>query len=174
MIIVSNHLLNKTHVKFPKDIVVRLNLAWMKDFEEARETLEKIDYDVYLDYPQGRTKPPRPTITLAQALALANKFKHVKHFAVSNVEDGKAIARIRSKLPRRIQLVPKIESEKGIKNLPAIIKGARAAHAMLDKEDLYIDVDREMELYESLIDEARSHAKKTGFKLLELHGVVFA
>jgi pyruvate kinase len=174
IVVVSNHLFNKTHVKFPDDIVVRLNLAWMKNAEEAIATLEKIEHDVYLDYPQGRTKPPKPSITISQALDIADRFRHVKYFAISNVEDPKAIAKLRKKLHRRIQLVPKIESKRGVKNLPAIMKGAKAKFAMLDKEDMYIDVDREMELYEDLIYEARKHSKKHGFHLLELHGVVFA
>lgn len=174
MIIVSNHLLTTTNLVFPNDIVVRLNLAWMKDHDTAVKTLEQITHDVYLDYPQGRSKPPKPVVTLDEALELAKRFPHVKYFAVSNVEEGPAIADIRARLADHIQLIPKIESERGVKNLAAIKEGARCTHAMLDKEDLYLDVDCDMVLFQSLIEEARAQASTLGMHMLELQGVVFA
>lgn len=174
IIVVSNHLFATTHVTFPEDIVVRLNLAWMKDKETAIETLKGITHDVYLDYPQGRTKPPKPVITMEEALEMAGTFSQVKYFAVSNVEEEAAIAEIRSKLPAHIELVPKIESERGVNNLPAIIRGAQTKFAMLDKEDLYLDVKRDMDLFNSLNNSARAQAKEVGITLLELQGVVFA
>lgn len=174
MIIVSNHLLNTTHVEFPKDVVVRVNLAWMKDLKTANETLAKIKHDVYLDYPQGRSKPPKPTLSLKEALALASKYKQVKYFAVSNVEEPDAVEELRAKIPSHIEFVPKIETTRGIKNLAAIVKAGKVKHAMLDKEDLYVDVDRKQDVFEVLIDAARGTAKSCGITLLELQGVVFA
>src|ERR1700739_3376009 len=99
MIVVSNHLFATTHVKFPSDIVVRVNLAWMKDKATALKTLKSIKHDVYLDYPQGRSKPPRPTLTLDEALGIAKKFKNVKYFAVSNVEEPNEVKKLRAKIP---------------------------------------------------------------------------
>ncbi|HWP61357.1 MAG TPA: hypothetical protein VN495_02030 [Candidatus Paceibacterota bacterium] len=174
MIVVSNHLFATTHVEFPKDVVVRLNLAWMKDLASAKDALSKIKHDVYLDYPQGRSKPPRPTLSLEQGLALAKRYKNVKYFAVSNVEEPADVAKLRAKLPKHIQFVPKIETKRGVKNLPAIIRAGRIKYAMLDKEDLYIDVGRDQDVFEILNDAARSHAKHGGITLLELQGVVFA
>lgn len=174
MIVVSNHLFSRTHVKFPEDIVVRVNLAWMKDLKNATEVLSKIKHDVYLDYPQGRSKPPRPNLTAEQALALAKKFKNVKYFAVSNVEEPTEVQKLRATLPTHIEFVPKIETKRGVKNLPAIIKAGRIKYAMLDKEDLYIDVGRDQDVFEILNDAARGHAKAAGITLLELQGVVFA
>src|SRR5579863_7114744 len=113
IIIVSNHLFQTTHVEFPDDIVVRVNLAWMKDLATAKKTLAGIKHDIYLDYPQGRSKPPRPTLTLEQALGLAKAYKNVKYFAVSNVEEPADVKTLRAKIPSKIQFVPKIETKRG-------------------------------------------------------------
>jgi citrate lyase beta subunit len=174
MIVVSNHLLTTTHVTFPEDIVVRLNLAWMKDKKTAIATLKKIKHDVYLDYPQGRSKPPKPVLTLAEALAIAKKFKNVKYFAVSNVEDPVEVKKMRNALPRSIEFVPKIETKRGVKNIPSIVKAGRVKYAMLDKEDLYGDVEHDSDIFDILVSAARMSAKESGIKLLELQGVVFA
>ena len=174
MIVVSNHLFATTHLGFPKDVVVRVNLAWMKDKETALKTLKGIKHDVYLDYPQGRSKPPKPTLTLKEAMTFAKQFKNVKYFAVSNVEEPEEVKKMRAALPKAIEFVPKIETKRGVKNLPAIIKAGRIKYAMLDKEDLYIDVGRDSDVFDILNNAARTSAKAAGITLLELQGVVFA
>ncbi len=173
MVIVSNNLFDKTNIKFPEDVVVRLNLAWIKDVETAMETLRGITQEIYLDYPQGRTKPPKPTLTLEEAIQIASSFKNVKYFAVSNVEEPMEVAGIRGLLPAHINFVPKIETKRGVKNLSAIVKAGSVKYAMLDKEDLYMDVGRDQDVYEVLADAARMYAKESGITLLELRGVVF-
>ena len=173
MIIISNHLFSVTNLEFPDDVVIRLNLAWMKDIETARSTLKSITHDVYLDYPQGRTKPPKPKLTLEQALELAKEFNNVKYFAVSNVEEPVAVDGLRSMIPSHIEFVPKIETKRGVKNLPEIVAAGRVKYAMLDKEDLYVDVGRDQDVFEILIGAARSQAADAKITLLELQGVVF-
>jgi pyruvate kinase len=101
-------------------------------------------------------------------------FRNVKYFAVSNAESAASIAAIRQRLPKRIGLIPKIESARGVRNFREIIKNAAAQYAMLDKEDLYLDVSRRMGTFESLVEEARLQAKECAIYLLELQGVVFA
>ncbi|MBI5469885.1 hypothetical protein HY968_00990 [Candidatus Kaiserbacteria bacterium] len=174
MIIVSNHLFNTTDLLFPRNVVVRVNLAWIKDLETAHSVLKKIKHDVYLDYPQGRTRPPKPKLKLSDAINLAKKYKNVKFFAVSNIEDPVMAKKIRDTIPSRIEFVPKIETKRGVMNMLAIIKAARVKHAMLDKEDLYRDVYRDVAAYEKLIAEARMRAAEFNVALLELRGVVFA
>jgi rfaE bifunctional protein nucleotidyltransferase chain/domain len=173
-IVASNHLLAQG-LGFPQGAVMRLNLAWMPSKEAARETLASlVDHEVYLDYPQGRSKPPKPVITLMEAIELANEFPNVKFFAVSNVEDPHTLTDLKQRLPEHIQLVPKIETLKGVENLEAIITESGVEHVMLDKEDLYIDIERDGDEFNRLVDVARAKAKKLGFELLELQGVVFA
>jgi len=174
MIIASNHLLSKG-LDFPKGAVMRLNLAWQESKEEAEKTLGKLTaFEIYLDYPQGRSKPPKPVITLNEAIALANLFSHVKYFAVSNVESPNTIREIQALLPSHVQMVPKIETKAGVNNLDEIIKKTGVKHIMLDKEDLYVDVGRDSEEFNRLVEVTRAKRDELGFELLEMQGVVFA
>ncbi|MGC9605514.1 MAG: hypothetical protein ABSF56_02030 [Minisyncoccia bacterium] len=174
MIIASNHLLVTTHIKIPKDVVVRVNIAWLDSKKDLLNLLGSLTHDVYLDYPQGRTKPPRPVTKLSDAIKTARKFKNVKHFAVSNVEDPAAIHAIRIQLPDRIGLVPKIETRKGVQELEAIIKKIGARYIMLDKEDLYLDVKKDSREFERLVESVRAKCTRLGVGALELQGVVFS
>lgn len=173
MLVVSNHLLNTSDLPFPGHVVVRVNVAWIPTKDELISTLSKITHDIYLDYPQGRTKPPRPKISLDDAISMAHRFPKVKHFAVSNVEDPEAIFAIKVQLPSRVALVPKIETKKGIENLEAIVAKIQNRHIMFDKEDLYIDVNRDAIEFERLVELTRQKSKALGIGILELHGVVF-
>jgi len=173
MLIISNHLFDKTDLNFPDHTVVRVNVAWIKDLPELHNVLNRIKHDVYLDYPQGRTKPPTPIISLEDTIATAHQFSHVKHFAVSNVEDPQDIFQIKEQLPSHIGIVPKIETEKGIENLEQIVQKIQNRYIMFDKEDLYLDVDRDSEKFQSLIELTRKKSKELGIEILELHGVVF-
>lgn len=173
MLIVSNHLFSKSNIKFPEDVVVRINIAWIKNIEELKKLLSETKHDIYLDYPQGRTKPPLPTISLVESLALVHHYKHIKYFAVSNVEDPNSIEAIRDLLPKTVQLVPKIETQEGVRNLEAILTRIKAKNIMLDKEDLYLNANRDNSIFENLVNEARQKCLNCGVTVLELHGVVF-
>src|SRR6185369_15118491 len=105
MIIVSNHLLNTTDIAFPKDAVIRVNLAWIKSFPEAEKILAESQHDIYLDFPQGRSKPPKPLLTLDNAITLANKYPNVKYFAVSNVEKVGPLWDLKKRLRPEVKLV---------------------------------------------------------------------
>ncbi len=157
------------------DWVVRVNLAWMTSYEAALDTLNELtvtDTEVFLDYPQGRTKPPRPLITLDEAIALANQF-NVKYFAISNVERLETIYQIRPSLRSNIEVVPKIETALGVERIPEI--ASAGIHTMqLDSEDLYTDVGKDNEKFLALRDLARTNAKACNVHLLELQGVIFA
>ncbi len=175
MILVSNHLLSTTPVIFPKEtVVIRINIAWIKTKQELVRLLKSIEHDVYLDYPQGRSKPPRPVLTIDEAIEMAHKFPHVKYFAVSNVENPQKIFDIKSRLPAHVEVVPKIETATGVKNMLAIIKKLDTNYVMLDKEDLYSDIQRNSKRFATLVETARRKAKEANIDLLELHGVVFA
>lgn len=173
MIIVSNYILEKNHFPLPAHVVVRVNVAWVKTAEELERILAGITHDIYLDYPQGRSKPPRPTLSLEEVIAFAHRFPHVKYFAVSNVENPLAIHSIQRRLPPHIAVVPKIETRKGIEALEQIIEKIGAKYIMLDKEDLYTDVELDAALFEELIERAREKTQRAGAEVLELHGVVF-
>lgn len=173
MLIISNYLFSKSNINFPDDAIARINIAWIKNVENLKEVLESIKHDIYLDYPQGRTKPPRPVISLDESLALVHFYKHIKYFAVSNVEDPDNIEAIQHRLPNGVELVPKIETQKGINNLDVILERTKVKYIMLDKEDLYLDANTDSVLYEDLINQARLKCLNHGVTVLELHGVVF-
>lgn len=174
MIIISNHVLSQNLFPLPDHVVIRVNVAWIRKKEELEQLLGSITHDIYLDYPQGRNKPPRPTIALEDVIRFAHQFPRVKYFAVSNVEDPEAIHAIQTRLPAHIGIVPKIETRKGVLYLEEIIKKIGAKYIMLDKEDLYVDVERDAALFEELIELARIKTTRAGAEVLELQGVIFS
>lgn len=172
ILVVSNKVLEMDHEG--TKVVSRLNLAWMRDKEHARSTLSKIDIPVFLDFPHGRSKPPRPNMTLSEAIDLMNEFEKVRFFAISNVEQHEDMKDLRARMPDRVELVPKIETKRGVKNLKSIVAGALTRYIMLDKEDLYNDVDKDVDMFEMLIEHARMAARDVDCHVLELQGVVFS
>lgn len=173
MLIVSHYLLDKIDAMFPDHMIARVNVAWLETNDELQKVLGKLKYDIYLDYPQGRTKPPRPRISLDETIAIAHQFPRIKYFAISNVEDPEGILSIKNQLPPHIEIIPKIETERGVRNLGEIVNKAKIRSIMFDKEDLYIDVNRDTEKFDELTDIAREKSKELGINILELHGVVF-
>ena len=175
-IVVSNHVLVKAaKIILPKDhVVIRVNVAWVPTKKKLMDILGSIKHDIFLDYPLGRTKPPQPKLSLDQVIALIPQFPNIKFFAVSNVESPSAIAKIKSRLPAHIELVPKIETRKGVNQLPQIIDSIKTKHIMLDKEDLYVNIHHNQKQFDGLVKKARQTCKKKGVGVLELQGVVFA
>ena len=172
MILVSNHLLRLGSIDIKPDNVIRINCAWVDGAAGLEKALD-IPYRVFLDYPTGRTKPPAPRLTLNEAIYIANRHKNVDWFAVSNAESYEAMAQLRARLASRIALVPKIETPRGVSGLHAIILGAKANHIMLDKEDLFDNVGRDPEAYDSLNRTVGDKCKQAKVKIFELSGVIF-
>jgi hypothetical protein len=158
MLVASNNLIGK--LPLPEETVIRVNLAWAS-LEEA-ENILKQNNKVYLDYPTGRTKPPKPTISLCQAIALANKYKPL-YFAVSNIEDVQVIRDLKSETD--VQIVPKIETVNGVENIDKIAE--EVDMIMLDKDDLYLNCKGKD--YEKLIERVRN----SKVKVLEVVGIIF-
>ena len=162
--IISNNLIGKMPI--PDDAIIRINLAWFKTKEEAEKVIIGCK-SVYLDYPDGRSKPPRPSISLVEAIELS-KLDNVSYFAISNVEDVLKIKELQEQVGKPI--VPKIETKKGVEIIEELIE-IGIDMIMLDKEDLYTNVDCDSFLYTLLIDKVRTYGSK--IKILELQGVVF-
>ena len=156
--IFSNNLTGK--IKTKKTDIVRVNLAWV-NFQQARQILKKRK-NVFLDYPSGRTKPPKPTITFKQAIDLANEF-NVKYFAVSNLESVEKIKELKAKV--KSEIVPKIETTEGVKNIAKIAKEVKTI--MLDKDDLWVDCKGKN--FSRMVKKVRS----CKIKVFELAGVIF-
>ena len=172
MILLSNHLLTLPEFRDIKDVVIRINMAWVKDIEELHKFLD-IDYDIFLDYPKDRTKPPTPTLDINDALDMMSKYTNIKYFALSNIEDVSEVGIICDVIPNRVSFVPKIETLKGVLNLEKIFEGGRVKHIMLDTEDLYTDVNNDVDLYKYLRDRVKKVCIDFDVDLLELYGVIF-
>ena len=172
MILLSNHLLTLSEFQNIDNIVVRINMAHVKDTAELSRFIN-VDYDIFLDYPKGRTKPPIPTLHLPDALRMMSMFDNIKYFAVSNIETPSEVNMIASCLPEHVSFVPKIETLDGVINLKSIFETGCVEYIMLDSEDLYTNVKNDMELYLQLIDRVKKTCKEFNIELLELYGVIF-
>ena len=186
MILLSNHLLKlqefniknrlgdvNSIFKHNSDIVIRINMAHIKDRKQLEKFVD-VDYDIFLDYPKGRTKPPTPTLHLPDALRVMGMYSNIKYFAVSNIETPSEVKMISNCLPKHVSFVPKIETLNGIINLKSIFETGCVNYIMLDSEDLYIDVNNDVELYNQLKDRVTKICKKYNIKLFELYGVIFS
>jgi len=172
MIILSNNLIGQLPI--PEEAIIRINMAWVQTKEELEQLIEACDHDIFLDYPQGRTKPPVPTIGVLDAIKIVRKYEHIKYFAVSNIEDAEMVGIIKATLPEHVELVPKIETEKGVDNFDAIVDEVNCKYIMLDKEDLFVAVKRDNKIFNELVEQVRDKAFEKGVNCLELQGVVFA
>ena len=147
-------------------------MAYIRDMKEFHKFLQ-IDYDIFLDYPKGRTKPPVPILDINDALEVMSRYKNIKYFASSNIEDVSEVDIICDIIPDTVSFVPKIETLQGVLNLEKIFKSNLVNHIMLDSEDLYTDVSNDVSLYTYLIDRVKKVCDKYDIKLLELYGVIF-
>jgi uncharacterized protein with PQ loop repeat len=172
MILISNNVRSK--LSFPADAVVRVNAAWIQSKAELHQVLtDNKDKEVYLDYPEGRTKPPKPVIAFQDVVDAANRFENVRFFAVSNAEQASDMEDIRSQVPLRAKIVPKIETQMGVLNVLAIAKGAQTDVVMLDKEDLYSAVNRNVDQFNMYVNTLRTVCSINQIEVLELQGVIF-
>lgn len=170
--IISNNL--KGILPIPMGSLIRVNTAWVKSVEELDSIIvDNSPMGIFLDFPNGRTKPPKPTLLLKDVISAAHRHSNILFFALSNADDVGLVKSVRELLPLGVKLVPKIESECGIKNIQRILDSASTDVVMFDKEDLYTDVKCDSDKYELLVEKMRSFCKKNRVVLLELRGVIF-
>jgi len=161
-------------IPFCKETVFRLNTAWVQTKEDLFYLLENIKGDVFLDFPKGRTKPPKPVLRIGDLQEAISTFDKIKYFALSNVESGLDVDEMR-RLVSTVKLVPKIESRAGIEHIFSIINALKddEKYLMLDKEDLYVDLKCHDGKFVKYIDILRSMCRERGKELLQLQGVIF-
>ncbi|MAS78693.1 MAG: hypothetical protein CMG15_08680, partial [Candidatus Marinimicrobia bacterium] len=96
---------------FPKDAILRINLAWCNSLDELEIILKKnSDYGIFVDLPIGRLKPPNNRYTLNEIIPILKNYNNIKYFAVSNVDDDVDLDDFVNSVPKNITIVPKIES----------------------------------------------------------------
>ena len=160
MLLISNHLTQLEQFK---------NL---KDIEELKKFVD-VPYDVFLDYPKGRSKPPLPSSNLVEAIEFTRKYDNIKYFATSNIEEVSEVNLICEMLPEGVSFVPKIETLKGVLNLSKLFDTGKINHIMLDAEDLYTNIQNDVELFINLKERVRRVCSDYKVECLELYGVVF-
>lgn len=171
MLLFSNNLRGK--IQFPAKHIIRVNSAWVKSEKELHKILEdNYESDVFLDFPSGRTKPPKPELTLMQLLNAIRLYKNIKYFAVSNAEDEEQLENIKN-LIGDVQLVPKIETLEGVRRIEKILRASKCKKVMLDKEDMWLDAKANTRVYENAVGILKDKCSELGIKVLELKGVIF-
>jgi len=173
MLIISNHV-TSCGMEVPHNAVIRVNIAWIKDKVELQDIIDASEHSIFLDYPTGRFKPPVPTLTLDEAIDIANSNSIVECFGVSNAEDLESMKKIREKLNDAITLIPKIETKEGVSNLSQIVEGANTNMIMLDKDDLYTNVRHNKDTFDFMLVVVKSFCDITKVQLLTLRGVIFS
>ena len=177
ILLVSNNLL-LYDMEFPDDTVIRINMAWIDDLDALETTVSKISNRIFIDIPLGRMKPPNNQYSLYEIAPLLKKHPHIKYIAISNVEGGEVINKFRDALGPEINLVPKIETEAGVKNLKEIHLALNEdAVMMLDRDDLFNDVmtkNGDVQTFIDLVNEIVSFCELQDIRLLRTRGVIFS
>ena len=177
MIIASQNILNYG-VELPAGAFLRLNLAWHYNLKSAKKLLYEYEgYEIFLDVPMGRKKPPNFTHEINDIMALVANFSNIEYVAISNIENSGQVIYYQG-LFSRVKIVPKIETYIGIRNARDIIQALnyRDKVIMLDHQDLHSDLismGREDE-YLELVGILEKTCQEKGALLLRTVGVVFS
>jgi hypothetical protein len=172
MLLISNHLLQYPIV-IPAGALIRINIAWIGGVFQLGNILETIKYNVFLDFPEGRQKPPKSNISFQEMMGMVEKHKNVKYVAVSNIESKDVAWLYKQSMPKGVGFVPKIETRKGVDNIQEIISEAKSEYIMLDTEDLFTDV-KDATVYLDLVNYIEDVCIKKNVVILKIQGVVFA
>tara|TARA_A100001037_G_C15110895_1_gene618911 strand:+ start:616 stop:1188 length:573 start_codon:yes stop_codon:yes gene_type:complete len=179
MLLVSQNIGNY-NISLPDDVVFRINMAWCNSIPELEEKLQKNNNsDFFIDLPIGRIKPPNNRYTLDEMIPVLEKNKNVKFFAVSNVESASDLKEFLKKIPDRINIVPKIESPKGVLNIDEICTALKSNEkaVMLDHDDLFSNIirnDEKKENFQEYIRKLDDYCNKHNISLLRTVGVIFS
>ncbi len=106
MLIVSQNLTNYD-IDLPKNVIYRINLAWINDLETLKKILKThSQHSIFLDLPKNRTKPPNNKYSMDEIKPILENFPNIKYFAVSNVDSKENILEFLKYLPKNIIIVP--------------------------------------------------------------------
>ena len=165
---------------FPKDAILRINLAWGNSIEELESILKKnINYGIFVDLPIGRLKPPNNRYTLNEIIPILENYNNIKYFAVSNVDNDTDLDDFIDSVPKNITIVPKIESPNGVKNIEKIISKLDYENKfiMLDHDDLFSNIKKNNEdpsMFQVYIKKLMDKCKENNVGLLRTVGVLFS
>ena len=180
MLLISQNIKNHYNLKFPDDVVLRINLAWCNSLEELKEKLSnEKNAKFFLDLPQGRIKPPNNKYSLEEMIPILESNKQIRYLAVSNVEGKNDLQPFLDKLPDHINIVPKIESPNAILNIKEICNALKTEKkvVMLDHDDLFSSIIRKNENknnFPKYIRKLIDFCEKENISLLRTVGVMFS
>ena len=179
MLIISQNASNY-NIPFPEKTVYRINLAWVNSIKELEDLLQKHkDQQIFLDLPKGRVKPPNNRYVLEDLFTILNTYTNIKYFAVSNVNYPEDLSIYIKVIPKRIILVPKIESPTAVENIKKIIDVIPTTEkmVMLDHDDLYSNLIKNKESsskFTEYITILKENCEKNNVTLLRTIGVIFS
>ena len=190
MLLMSRHLIDCDFLPANQIVaantVVRINLAWQASQEELEEDLKyledftgRVSGDIFLDVPIGRAKPPLHRWSSGDVVEIVKRHENIRYVGVSNVGEPDDLMFWIVKLPKRVVIVPKIESVWGCRNIRQIEQVLKPPKTvMLDHDDLFHDMIRRGEppgdLYVKYVDELADFCRREGISLLRTAGVVFS
>ena len=178
MLIISQNLTNYD-IPIPKDAIFRVNLAWCDSIDQLNNILKKYaSTAIFLDLPIKRIKPPNNRYVIEDLISVINSNENIRYLAISNVESDIDLKKYVELLPKRVIIVPKIESSKAIKNLQNITSALKDTEKifMLDHDDLFSDILRKNESeskFKEYVKTLVEFCDKNNIKLLRTVGVVF-
>lgn len=179
MLIISQNARNYG-IPFPDDTILRINLAWVNNLSELKELLEKNhDYQIFLDLPVGRIKPPNNKYSLDELIPIISNHNNIKYFAVSNIEKKSDLDVYVKIIPKKITIIPKIESPKGVSNIEEIMTNIHSLDKviMLDHDDLYSNILKQNEktsTFSDYVNKLKNFCDKNNITLLRTIGVIFS
>ena len=179
MLIASQNITNYD-ILLPKDVVFRVNLAWVNGIDELKIILKKHEsHEIFLDFPINRTKPPNNKYSLNDIVLILQKYNNIKYIAISNIETETDLDEYLEIIPKHITIIPKIESHKGIENIETIVKKLEYKEPliMLDHDDLYSNLLKSKlppSKFTFFINKLTEFCNSNNIILLRTIGVIFS
>ena len=167
-------------IEVSKDTIFRINLAWCSSIDELKVMLQKhSDNKIFLDLPIKRIKTPNNRYTLDDLIPIISSYQQIKYFAISNVESSDDLAEYIKKIPKKIVLVPKIESSSAIHNISDIVNTIPTDEKvlMLDHDDLFSEMIKNNEPvsnFKNYIQKLVDFCDSNKIILLRTIGVIFS
>jgi citrate lyase beta subunit len=163
----------------PAGAVIRINLAWEPDEGQLKQHIEELTHHIFLDVPSGRIKPPNTHWEAEKVILIANAHQNIRYLGISNVEHSEQLMYWICKAPQRVNIVPKIETIKGVMNIEEICGVLKLPRTiMLDHDDLFADLLKNSKLpeilYTKFINPLVNFCTTHNVRLLRTAGVVFS
>ena len=167
-------------LSLPKDVILRINLAWCNNLDYLKSVLDTHkEFVFFIDLPVSRIKPPNNKYSLEDLIPIIESHKQIRYFAVSNVESKNDLQPFLEKLPDYINIVPKIESPNAVLNIKEICDSLKTEKkiVMLDHDDLFSSIihsNEDKNSFQECIKMLIDFCEENDISLLRTVGVMFS